>query len=173
MADEHAPGSSDFDRRGVTAQRGPSSARGSRYGIVVARFNSAITGALYDAAVDVLLDAGAAPHHIESVQVAGCVEVPLAARELAEHHSVAAVVALGCVIRGDTAHFDYVCNMVTDGCLAVQMSLGVPVGFGVLTCETADQAVARAQVGGGHNVGADAARAALELSGLLRQVRGS
>ena len=173
MTDEHAPGTSEYDRRGVTASGGPLTARGSRFGIVVARFNSGITGALYDAAVDVLLDHGAVPNHIVSVQVPGCVEIPLAARELAEHHSVGAIIALGCVIRGDTAHFDYVCSTVTDGCLAVQLSLGVPVGFGIITCDTAEQASDRCQPAPGHNVGADATRAALEMSGLLRFVRSS
>ena len=83
-------------------------------------------------------------------------------------------VALGCVIRGETAHFDYVCGSATDGLLRVQLDHGLPVGFGLVTCDTVEQARARAELGsGGHNVGADAARAALEVAGLARSIRSS
>ena len=83
-------------------------------------------------------------------------------------------VALGCVIRGETAHFDYVCSFATDGLLRVQLDHGLPIGFGLITCDTVAQAQARAELGdGGHNVGADAARAALEVAGLARSIRSS
>jgi 6,7-dimethyl-8-ribityllumazine synthase len=107
------------------------------------------------------------------VTVPGAVELPLAARELAETSHYAGVVALGCVIRGETAHFDYVCQFATDGILRVQLDQELPVGFGLITCDTLEQAQSRAQLGGGHNVGRDAARAALELAGLKRIVRSS
>lgn len=153
---------------------GPLSATGGRWAIVVARFNGSITGALFAGAVDALLDAGARAEHVRAVSVPGAVELPLAARELAHTSHFAGIVALGCVIRGETAHFDYVCSAATDGIMRVQLDHAVPVGFGLVTCDTVDQARARARVDpGGHNVGADAARAAIELAGLARVTRSS
>lgn len=176
-APEHAPGTGAYERRGVSAVRGASGAAGSRYAIVVSRFNQAITDSLFNAAVDVLLDAGAAPGHIRAVQVPGAVEIPLATRELAHTAHYAAIIALGCVVRGETAHFDYVCRAVTDGCLQVQLEFGVPVGFGVITAETIEQAFARSaesrESGAGFNAGAAAAYAALEMAGLVRGIRSS
>lgn len=172
---EHAPGLASYSHRGVQATQGPAGAAGSRFAVVVSRFNAAITNELYAGAINVLLDAGAAPNHVVAVQVPGAVEIPLAAHELAHTRHYAAIVALGCVIRGDTSHYDYVCSAVTEGCMRTQLDHHVPVGFGVLTCDTVEQARARAQSveSGGRNVGADAARAALELAGLVRIVRGS
>jgi 6,7-dimethyl-8-ribityllumazine synthase len=158
----------------VTAEPGPSGAAGSRWAIVVSRFNGRITDALFQGAVDALLEAGARAEHIRALSVPGAVELPLAARELAETSHYAGVIALGCVIRGETAHFDYVCQLATEGVLRVQLDHGLPVGFGLVTCDTLEQAEARAQLGeGGHNVGRDAARAALELAGLVRITRSS
>ena len=173
---DHAPASEGaFSHRGVTAEEGPKGAAGSRWAIVVARFNGRITDALFQGAVDTLVDAGARPEHIRAVSVPGAVELPLAANALAEaSHGVAGVIALGCVIRGETAHFDYVCQFATEGILRVQLDHDLPVGFGLVTCDTVEQALARAETTpGGHNVGADAARAALELAGLARIVRSS
>lgn len=140
---------------------------------MVSRFNGAITDALFQGAVDTLVDAGAKPEHIRAVSVPGAVEIPLAANAVAEaSHGVAGVIALGCVIRGETAHFDYVCSAVTDGVMRVQLDHDIPIGFGLVTCDTVAQAQARAsRTPGGHNVGADAARAALELAGLVRMTR--
>lgn len=179
VSHEHAPGGGDasFERSGVRAMRGEQSAAGSRFAIVVARFNQRITDALYAAAVDVLLAAGANAEHLVAVQVPGAVEIPLAARELALTRHYGAIVALGCVIRGETSHYDYVCSAVTDGCLRVQLDTGVPVAFGVITADTVEQAVARSASargsGGEHNVGADAAHAALEMASLAREIRSS
>ena len=172
---DHAPaGAGAFTHAGVTAEPGPSGAAGSRWAIVVSRFNGAITDALFQGAVDALLEAGARPEHIRAVTVPGAVEIPLAAQELAHSSHYAGIVALGCVIRGETAHFDYVCSATTDGVLRVQLDQKVPVGFGLVTCDTVEQAQARAQTTpGGHNVGRDAARAALELAGLVRITRSS
>lgn len=172
---QHAPGAEHgFEHQGVRAERGPTSAAGARWAIVVARFNGAITEALYQGAVDTLVAAGARAEHIKAVSVPGAVELPLAARELAETSHYAGIVTLGCVIRGETAHFDYVCEAATQGVLRVQLDHGVPVGFGVLTVEDVEQARARAsRAPGGHNVGADAAAAALELAGLVRAIRSS
>lgn len=140
----------------------------------MARFNGAITDALFDGAVQVLRAAGARSEHIRAVSVPGAVELPLAARELADTSHYAGIVALGCVIRGETAHFDYVCSATTDGIMSVQLELGVPIGFGLVTCDTVAQAQARSgRLPGEHNVGRDAARAALELAGLVRITRSS
>lgn len=173
---EHAPGLASFAHRGISAGAGPNHVEHARFGVVVARFNSAITSALYAGAVDVLLDAGVAPNHVAAVQVPGAVEIPLAVRELAHTRHYSGIIALGCVIRGDTSHFEYVCNFVTDGCLRVSLDHTIPVGFGVVTCDTAEQARVRSAPSGsatGHNVGADAARAMLEMAGLVRVIRGS
>lgn len=165
---QDVPGSGEFAHAGVTARRGPVAPH-HRYGIVVARFNAGITERLYAGAVQALLDAGVSANHIHSVQVPGAVEIPIAVRALIEKEGCEAVVALGCVIRGETAHFDYVCRTANDGCLRVSLDHHVPVGFGVLTVENVEQAEARSAVPGssGHNVGADAANAVLEVVGLV------
>jgi 6,7-dimethyl-8-ribityllumazine synthase len=172
---EHAPADrSTFEHAGVTAEVAPASAAGARWAIVTARFNGAITQALFQGAVQTLLDAGAKADHIRAVSVPGAVELPLIARELAKSGHYAGIVALGCVIRGETAHFDYVCGAATDGILRVQLDHGLPIGFGLVTCDTVAQAQGRAALGAdGHNVGADAARAALEVHGLARSIRSS
>ena len=173
---EHAPAIAPgaFSHAGVIAEAGPTAAAGSRWAIVVARFNGQITDALFRGAVDSIMAAGARAEHIRAVTVPGAVELPLAARELAKTGHYAGVVALGCVIRGETAHFDYVCRAATDGILRVQLDYGMPVGFGLVTCDTVEQALARCETQpGGHNVGADAANAALELAGLARITRSS
>jgi 6,7-dimethyl-8-ribityllumazine synthase len=163
-----------FTHAEVESVTASSNAAGGRWAIVTARFNGAITDALFRGAVDTLIEAGARPEHIRAVTVPGAVEISLAARELAVTSHYAGIIALGCVIRGDTAHFDYVCSATTDGVLRVQLDHGVPIGFGLITCDTLAQAEARAQLGaGGHNVGADAAAAALELAALVRNVRSS
>jgi 6,7-dimethyl-8-ribityllumazine synthase len=168
-------GDGAFEHAGVSVDQPVPNAAGARWGIVVARFNGAITDALFQGAVDELLAAGARPEHVRAVSVPGAVELPLAAKALVEgSHGVAGVVALGCVIRGETAHFDYVCRAATDGIVRVQLDHDVPVGFGLLTVEDLAQAQARAELHeGGHNVGRDAARAAIELAGLQRALRSS
>jgi len=161
-----------FDHQGVTALESPTHASGARWAIVSARFNGGITDALFQGAVETLLAADARPEHIVAVTVPGAVELPLAVRELAHTRDFAGIIALGCVIRGETAHFDYVCRAATDGLMRVQLDLHIPIGFGVLTVENLAQAEARAQLAsGGHNVGADAAAAAIELAGLIRVTR--
>jgi 6,7-dimethyl-8-ribityllumazine synthase len=168
-------GAGAFSHSGVTAEQSPTAAAGSRWGIVVARFNGAITDALFQGAVEELLAAGAKPDRIRAVSVPGAVEIPLTVNALAEaSHGVAGIIALGCVIRGETAHFDYVCRAATDGIMRVQIDHDIPIGFGLVTCDTLGQAQARAQLNvGGHNVGRDAARAALEMAGMNRVVRSS
>ena len=172
---DHAPGApGGFEHAGVVAEAGPSGASGSRWAIVVARFNGRITDGLFRGAVDTLVESGARAAHIRAVSVPGAVELPLAARELAETSHYAGIIALGCVIRGETSHYDYVCSAATDGIMQVQLDHGVPIGFGLITCENVAQAEARSQTTpGGRNMGADAARAALELAGLVRITRSS
>ncbi|MCW2924836.1 MAG: 6,7-dimethyl-8-ribityllumazine synthase [Thermoleophilia bacterium] len=163
-----------FDHAGVRAVDSPTSAAGSRWAIVSARFNGGIVNDLFAGAVDTLLEAGAKPEHIHAVTVPGAFELPLAARELAVASHYAGVIALGCVIRGETAHFEYVSGGATDGLLRVSLDHGIPIGFGVLTVETLEQARARSsRAAGGHNVGADAAAATIELAGFARVTRSS
>jgi 6,7-dimethyl-8-ribityllumazine synthase len=135
------------------------SAEGLTVAVIVARFNSAITEKLQAGAEEALRQAKAA--QVDVFQVPGAFELPLAAARLVEDYD--AIVALGCVIRGDTPHFDYVCTEAAAGIQKVMLETGVPVAFGVLTCDTLEQAEARA--GGVHgNKGADAALTAVEMA---------
>jgi|SRR6185369_7220256 len=121
-----------------------------KIGIVVAQFNHDITDQLYDAAVVRAADYKIAPENITTVLVAGSVEIPLALQALAKRGEYNALLAVGCVINGETPHFDYVCKFVTEGILRVQLDHSIPVGFGVLTCKNQEQADARAHLGGEH-----------------------
>lgn len=144
-------------------------ASGMRIGIVVARFNELVSQRLLDGAVDALVRHGADDDHLTVVWVPGSFEIAVAARTLAEE-GVDAVVCLGAVIRGETAHFDYVAGEAARGVAAVHQSTGVPAGFGVLTVDSLEQALDRA--GGKHgNKGADAALAAIEMASVLRELR--
>jgi len=145
-------------------------ATGMRFGIVVSRFNELVSQRLLDGAVDALVRHGASEDDIEVAWVPGSFEIPIAARELGEGGRVDGVVCVGVVIRGETAHFDYIAAEAARGVAAVHVSTGVPAGFGVLTVDTLDQALERA--GGKHgNKGADAAVATIEMVSLLREVR--
>lgn len=144
--------------------------QGGRYALLVSRFNDFITARLLDGAIDALRRHGADPDtQITVVWAPGSYELPVVAKRLAESGRFDAVVALACVIRGGTPHFDYVAGEVTKGLAQVSLSSGVPVTFGVLTTESIDQAVERAGTKMG-NKGAEAALAALEMVGLLRAV---
>src|SRR5579864_3537592 len=155
----------------MNVHKGKLDATGMRIGIVVARFNELVSQRLLEGAVDALKRHGAADESLTVVWVPGSFEIPVAARELAEHGDVDAVVCLGTVIRGDTAHFDYVAGEAARGVAAVHATMGVPAGFGVLTVDTLEQALDRA--GGKHgNKGADAALAAVEMVAVLRELRG-
>jgi len=141
--------------------------------VVASQYNAAIVQKLLDGAVDRLVERGIERDRITVVLVPGAWELPLACRRLAEAGSHQAVVALGCVIRGGTPHFEYVCSEASRGVIQAALDTGVPVSFGLLTCDTLDQAIARAG-GSDGNKGADAADAALEMAGLLRALpRGS
>jgi len=142
---------------------------GLRVGIVAARFNDAIVGQMLDGAHARLLELGVADDDISLAWVAGAFEIPLAARSMAASGDVDAVVCLGCVVRGETPHFDYVAGEAASGILRVGLDTGVPAIFGVLTTDDMAQAVERAAVARG-NKGADCVDAAVELVQLLRRL---
>lgn len=121
-----------------------------KIGIVTAQFNSHITGALQESAIARAADYGIDKASIDVVAVAGGVEIPLVLQQMARTKKYDALLAIGCVIKGDTPHFDYVCKFVTEGILRVQLDESMPIGFGVLTCNTEEQAQERAHLGGEH-----------------------
>jgi len=149
---------------------GELSAKGVRFAIIVGRFNSFITERLLAGALDALTRSGCPQENIEIVRVPGSWEMPVAARELAKAKRHDAIIALGAVIRGDTPHFDYVASEAARGLAQVAMESGVPVAFGVLTCNTVEQAVDRAGAKSG-NKGFDAAMSAIEMANLMRRLR--
>ncbi len=146
---------------------GDLSGEGLRIGIVVSRFNSFITEKLLAGAQDTLLGHGVAETDIDVAWVPGAFEIPLAAQKMAQSGRYAAIVALGAVIRGATTHFEHVSNQASHGVGQVALETGVPVGFGVLTTETIEQAIERSGTKMG-NAGSSAAAAALEMANLLR-----
>ena len=148
---------------------GELTASGLRFGIVVSRFNSFITERLLTAAVDALERAGAASENVDVVHVPGAFELPLAAKKLAATRRYDALVAIGCVLRGETAHFDYVASEVARGVQLAQLDTGIPVIFCVLTCDTLEQAIDRAGLKSG-NKGYDAGLAAIEMAHLSRKL---
>jgi 6,7-dimethyl-8-ribityllumazine synthase len=149
---------------------GELTAAGLRFGIVVSRFNSFITDRLLAAAVDALERAGAADEDVDVVRVPGAFELPLAAKKLAGTGRYDALVAIGCVLRGETAHYDYVCSETSRGLQLAQMDTGLPIIFCVLTCDTLEQAIDRAGLKGG-NKGFEAGLAAVEMAQLSRKLR--
>ncbi len=145
-------------------------ATGMRFGVVVARFNELVSKQLLDGAMGALRRCGAADEDVTVAWVPGSFEIGVAARTLAEHGGVDAVVCLGAVIRGETPHFDHVAAQAARGVADVSQTTGVPATFGVITADTLAQALDRA--GGKHgNKGADAAMAAVETASLLRDLR--
>jgi len=150
-----------------TVQAGTLDASGLRIALLVSRFNEFITSRLLSGARDALIRHGAKPEHLGEVWVPGSWELPLAARMLAESGNYDALVALGCVIRGETTHHEHVGGEAAKGLASVALQTGVPIGFGLLTTETLEQAIERAGVKGG-NKGADAALAAVEMANLLK-----
>lgn len=137
--------------------------------IVVSRFNEEITTALYDGAITRLKELDFVDEHITTVWVPGAVEIPLVAQRLARANSHEVIICLGAVIRGETSHYDYVCNQVSQGCQRVALENDIPVIFGVLTTENEEQA--RDRIGGKHgHKGREAVDAALEMVSILRQI---
>ncbi|MCB9834231.1 MAG: 6,7-dimethyl-8-ribityllumazine synthase [Planctomycetes bacterium] len=153
---------------------GPLDGDGLRIGIVVARFNEFVTRALLEGARRGLAETGLRDFDRTEVWVPGAVEIPLLGQALLGRDDCDAVIGLGCVIRGDTAHFDYVCKAVTEGCTRVALDAGKPFIFGVLTVDRPEQALERAG-DGPDNKGFEAALAAVEmarLNALVRRPRG-
>lgn len=144
-------------------------ASGKKIGIVVSRFNEFITSKLIDGAVDTLVRHGVQEDHIDVIWVPGSFEIPAVASRVAKKKKHDAVICLGCVIRGDTPHFDYIAAEVSKGVASVSLESEMPVLFGVLTTDTIEQAIERAGTKAG-NKGADAAMAAIELMDLYRQL---
>ena len=153
------------------AVEGNLDATGRRFAIVVARFNAFITERLLTSACDGLLRSGARREDIEVVRVPGAFEIPSAARTLAETKKYDAIICLGCLLRGDTAHYDVIVNEVARGIGQSAQETGVPHAFGVLTCETLEQAIDRAGLKMG-NKGFEAALAAVEMANLKEAVVG-
>ncbi|MDQ6699561.1 MAG: 6,7-dimethyl-8-ribityllumazine synthase [Acidobacteriota bacterium] len=145
-------------------------AAGLKLAIVVSRFNSFITDRLLAGALDALQRSGGSESDIEIVRVPGSWEMPVAARALAVTKRHEGIICLGAVIRGDTPHFDYVAGETARGLAQVASETGVPVAFGVLTCNTVEQAIDRAGLKSG-NKGFDAAMTAIEMANLLRQLQ--
>jgi 6,7-dimethyl-8-ribityllumazine synthase len=140
------------------------------YAIVVSRFNEFITSKLLGGAIDCLQRHGAADEQIFVVWVPGACEITQAAKRLANIGKYAAVICLGAVIRGQTSHYDYVCQQVVKGISQINYDCATPAVFGVLTCETFEQAVERAGTKMG-NAGADAARTAMEMASVIAQIK--
>ena len=148
---------------------GELTASGLRFGIVVSRFNSFITDRLLTAALDALERSGAASENVDVVRVPGAFELPLAAKKLAATGRYDALIAIGCILRGETAHYDYVCSETSRGLQLAQMDTGLPVIFCVLTCDTLEQAIDRAGLKGGNKV-FEAGLAAIEMARLSRKL---
>ena len=153
-----------------TKIHGGLSAAGLRFAIVVSRFNSFITERLLQGSLDALQRAGATDKDVDVVHVPGSFELPLAAKKLAAAGRHNALIAIGCVLRGETAHYDYVCSETARGLQLAQMDSGVPIMFCVLTCDTLEQAIDRAGLKGG-NKGFEAGLGAVEMAQLMRKLR--
>ncbi len=161
---EHAPGELGVPD-GVTVFTGSPNGARRAVALVVSRYNAAITGSLLDSAFEELDRAGVSREAVTVVPVPGAFELPLAAMAFAKTRRYACIVALGCVIRGETPHFDFVASEAASGLQLAALETGVPVSFGVLTLESSEQAEGRA------NKGAEAVRSALEMADLFSQLR--
>ena len=147
-------------------------AAGLKMAVVVSRFNSIITDRLLAGALDALARTGAAEEDLEVIRTPGSWELPLVAAELARQKRHDAIVCLSAVIRGDTPHNEYIAAEAAKGLAQAAMETGVPIAFGVLTCDTLEQAIERAGAKSG-NKGFDAAMTAVEMGNLMRRLRGS
>ena len=146
-------------------------AKGLKFAILVTRFNSLITDRLLSGALDALTRTGCDEGSIEIIKAPGSWELPVVARQVAGQKRHDAIICLSAVIRGDTPHFDYIASEASKGLAQTAMEFGIPVAFGVLTCDTLDQALDRAGAKSG-NKGFDAAMTAVEMGNLMRQLRG-
>jgi len=149
-------------------QEGSTSARGLRIAIIVSRFNESVSSRLLEGALEALSRNGAEEDRLEVFKVPGAWELPIIARRLAASGRYDAIIALGCVVRGGTPHFDFVAAAATEGLARVMLDHEIALALGVLTCDNMEQAMARA--GGEHgNKGAEAALSALEMANLLKK----
>ena len=144
-------------------------AKGLKFGIVVARFNEFITNKLLGGALDTLHRHETRDEDVDVAWVPGAFEIPMVAKKMAESGKYDAIICLGAVIRGSTSHYDYVCNEVSKGVAQVGMTTGVPAIFGVVTTENIEQAIERAGTKAG-NKGADGAMSAMEMANLLKKI---
>jgi 6,7-dimethyl-8-ribityllumazine synthase len=144
-------------------------ASGFRFALVVSKYHDFVTDRLQAGALAALASAGAAPDDVTVVRVPGAFEIPLAAQHAAESGRYDAVICLGCVIRGETPHFDYICSAVAHGLTTASAATGVPIAFGVLTTNSIEQALARAGEGSS-NKGREAATAAIEMADVVAQL---
>ena len=144
-------------------------ARGKRFALVVSRFNDLVTTRLCDGAIDCLQRHGADDSAIEVAWVPGAFELPIVAQKLAKTGRFDVVICLGCIVRSDTPHFDYVAGESSKGIARVGLDTGVPITFGVITADTVDQAVQRAGVKAG-NRGWDAGMNAIEMASLMASI---
>lgn len=156
----------------ATVFEGDFSTPAGRFAVVAARFNAAVVDALLAAALDAFRRHGVADDAVDVVRVPGSFEIPVVARRMAEARRYAAVVCLGAVIKGDTDHYDHVAAAAANGILQASVATGVPVIFGVLTCDTLEQAVNRAG-GKAGNKGFEAAVTAVEMANLIAALPGS
>jgi len=143
--------------------------RGLRFAIVVSQFNSFITDRLLGGALDALDRTGAEREQIEVFRVPGSFEIPLAAKKLAAGGRFDSIICIGCILRGETSHYDYVCSETARGIQLAQLDTGVPMAFCVLTCETLEQAIERAGLKGG-NKGYEAGLGAVEMARLVQKL---
>jgi 6,7-dimethyl-8-ribityllumazine synthase len=150
--------------------QGGLNADGLRFGIAVSRFNNFITDRLLQGALDALGRANVGSKNVRIVHVPGSFELPLTAKKMAMTGRYDAIIAVGCIIRGETAHYDYVCAETSRGLQLAQMDTGVPILFCVLTCDTLEQAIDRAGLKGG-NKGFDAGLGAVEMATLSRKLQ--
>jgi 6,7-dimethyl-8-ribityllumazine synthase len=149
--------------------RGEAVAPGARFAIIVSRFNEEVTSGLLAGALETLAEAEVSAADITIVHVPGAFEIPLTASRLAETGRYDAVICLGCLIKGDTMHFEYIASAASNGIMEASAVSGLPITFGVLTTLTEEQAMARA-ASGPANKGREAAMAAVEMVSLLRQI---
>jgi 6,7-dimethyl-8-ribityllumazine synthase len=147
-------------------------ASGLRVAVVVARFNAHVTGPLYDGCRDELASHGLAPDAVEMIEVPGCFELAIVAKELGASGRFDAIICIGAIIRGDTPHFDYVSSATASGVQRASLDTGVPVIFGVLTTDNEEQAIARVGGPAGHK-GREAALTAIEMARIMKRIRGA
>ena len=156
----------------MTIKEGNLKGKDCRIGLVVSKFNEFVTNRLTSAAVDTLKNQGVEEEHIETVRVPGAFEIPLVARHLAGSKQYDAVICLGAVIRGETPHFDYISAEMSRGIAQASWETGIPIVFGVLTTNTAEQALERSGESE-KNRGVDAARTAIEMATLMKSLHSS